>query len=520
MRSDCIDPATWLIHADRKLTTSANRSIVVAIALHQEVKAGTLIISSSLSSHKLLKDMPSHQPSSGSLETLSTTNNNNGTRQHQGNIRSSTTHPLLLGNAPNPKVGELEVAILSAYDLPYAEAPSCISLQIGDLVQKTGPPLAKHKDRNSFRFSSNNDSSSAGSDKSSVQLKAPLPTLYKSKLTVKVLYNNVSKVLTSDYDLHQLRIHERKWVIMTLTDSNQATSLASSTAFTASNSGLPEDVLAPTIRVKLHLSGPYRPEVAALIGLSKAWFGVVDGCQDNMVQVWKQVPKLPFDKMYLAVPAVPLIATLVVASPVVAGILIVGLPFLLPIIVSIVGILGSVLVGAGCVYASSKDGRAFVGGFLHPITESILHSRSGQTLIYETGPRPTPVSVAKLVLPVGIWSKLTTSLLIDLIGSSSYLLPVVGEGLDLFWAPMQTVLIMAMYESTSPNLKYVSFVEEALPFTDIVPSATIGWTLQYLIPQVLGKNGTTQVEQFVHALARQHPERTTANVPTTTISAN
>jgi hypothetical protein len=407
----------------------------------------------------------------------------------------------------------LEVTILSAYDLPYSEAPSCISLQIGELVQKTGPPLARHKDRNSFRFSSNTDSAAS---ESTVQLKAPLQKLFKSTLTVRVIYNNNnndSQVLTSDYDLNQLRIHERKWVIMTLTDPNQSTSRTTTT--TTTSTSLPEDVLAPTIRVKLHLSGPYRPEIAGLIALSKAWFGIVDGCQDNMVQVWQQVPKLPFDKMYLAVPAVPIIATLVVASPVVGGILIVGLPFLLPVIVIILAILVSALLGGGSLYASSKDGRAFVGGLLQPIAESILHSRSGQTLMYETGPRPTPVSVAKLVLPTGIWSKLMTSLLIDLIGSSSYLLPVVGEAMDLFWAPAQTILIMAMYDPTSPNLKYVSFFEEALPFTDIVPSATIGWTLQYLIPKLLGKDGTTEVERLVHALARQHPERTTANVPTT-----
>ena len=66
------------------------------------------------------------------------------------------------------------------------------------------------------------------------------------------------------------------------------------------------------------------------------------------------------------------------------------------------------------------------------------------------------------------------------IGSSSYLLPVVGEGFDLAWAPAQTVLIMAMYDSTSPNLKYVSFLEEVLPFTDIVPSATIGWACEFI----------------------------------------
>ena len=112
------------------------------------------------------------------------------------------------------------------------------------------------------------------------------------------------------------------------------------------------------------------------------------------------------------------------------------------------------------------------------------------------------MSVSKQILPKEMWSKLVVSLLIDLIGSSSYLLPVVGEGLDVAWAPMQTILIMAMYDPTTPNLKYVSFVEEALPFTDIVPTATIGWACEF-IPQFLGNAVSTDSSNL-------NPERTVA----------
>eukprot|EP00980_Cylindrotheca_fusiformis_P009476 scaffold2070_cov105-Cylindrotheca_fusiformis.AAC.7 len=459
----------------------------------------------------------------GTLESRLSTSNGTTNGGH---------HPLLLKNgsraSSSSKNGVLEVTILSAYDLPLSEAPTCIRLQVGDnLVEETGPPLAKHKDRNSFRFSKNNNNESnaaaAPTDTSTVQLKAPLPVLYKSKLTVRVMYNksnnnkkkNEVNDFTSVYDLNQLRIHERKWVILTLTDESATTSTSTTPAASFSTGGgLPEDDLAPTIRVILHLSGPYRPEIAALISIARGWFGVVDGCQDNMIQVWKHVPELPFDMKYLAVPAVPVLATLVVVSPVLAGVMMVGLPFLLPVILSILGIVGSFLVGGGCLYGSSREGRAYLGNLLHPITESLVHSRVGQKVVYETGPRPTPVSMAKLVVPTNIWSKLAFSLFIDLVGASTFLLPGVGEIFDLFWAPMQTVLIMAMYESTSPNLKYVSFVEEVLPFTDIVPSATIGWTMQYLIPELFG-NHSPEVERLLHTLARKHPERTTANVPNT-----
>jgi hypothetical protein len=44
--------------------------------------------------------------------------------------------------------------------------------------------------------------------------------------------------------------------------------------------------------------------------------------------------------------------------------------------------------------------------------------------------------------------------------------------------PIQSMLIMALYNQTTPSLKYVSLAEEWLPFTDILPSATIGWVTE------------------------------------------
>jgi hypothetical protein len=75
--------------------------------------------------------------------------------------------------------------------------------------------------------------------------------------------------------------------------------------------------------------------------------------------------------------------------------------------------------------------------------------------------------------------KLIVSLTIDFIGSASYLLPIVGEGFDVAWAPISMVLIGAMYDVSSPALKYFALMEELLPFTDIVPSATLGWMKEF-----------------------------------------
>jgi hypothetical protein len=85
-------------------------------------------------------------------------------------------------------------------------------------------------------------------------------------------------------------------------------------------------------------------------------------------------------------------------------------------------------------------------------------------------------------------AKLIVCLAIDFIGSSSYLLPGVGEVFDVAWAPTQTIMIAAMFDHVSPNLKYVSFVEEILPFTDFIPSATYGWVREFG-PVILGESG-------------------------------
>jgi hypothetical protein len=91
---------------------------------------------------------------------------------------------------------------------------------------------------------------------------------------------------------------------------------------------------------------------------------------------------------------------------------------------------------------------------------------------------------------------------LDGLGSASYLLPGLGEGFDVAWAPIQTILIMALYNhnnapSAMDYLKYVSMAEELLPFTDVLPTATIGWCMEYGIPLVTtatasGKNASGQ----------------------------
>lgn len=440
------------------------------------------------------------------------------------------------------KRGCLEASVLSVYDLPFSDdVPKAVTLSACGMTVSTGPPLARHRDRNSFRFapsdnnnSNNNNGSNNNNDASSdlTKLVAPLRDLYQSTLTVKVAYADPSKYLEAELPLRQLRIHEQKWLILNLSPpktegATEGAASSSETAIKVASSVAEEDMSPPpTIRIKFRLSGPYRTEVAAAVNFAMTWFGVVDKIEGGisgspLAKGISSMQSRRFNKNLLLVPAVPLLAVLVAASPLVAGLVIVAVPFLLPLALILVGLLGATLLSGGVLYSSTKAGRGTVGTALTPLVETLVISRPGQALVYDTGPRPTPVSVCKTLLPKTIWAKLWISLIIDLVGSSSYLLPVVGEGFDLAWAPAQTILIMALYDATSPNLKYLSFMEEALPFTDIVPSASIGWACEFL-PLMWNDHATKNdinltpevtraVAQLVSTAAKVVKTRTTPN---------
>lgn len=374
------------------------------------------------------------------------------------------------GNRSNNPSGALSVTVLSAYDLPAREQPISVSLSCLGQSVSTSAPSARHKDRNSFKFPQGPPT----------RLEARLQDLYKATATLTIHYRLAEKNLSANIQLNSLKICETTWLILNLGPYDDIV-------------GDDDTIVAPTLRLQIRLEGPYRPEIGALLTLAKAWFGVVDQAEGGVANVVQSLPTLP-DKKYFLVPAVPLATALVVLSPIVIGVGVVGLPFLLPIVV----VMASALLGMSglfvALYASTEAGRTYVGRTLSPLLNTIRSTGSGQRLIYETGPRPTPVSVARVVLPKDLMGKLIVSLLIDLIGSSSYLLPFVGEALDLAWAPTQTILIMAMYDGTSPNLKYVSFIEELLPFTDVIPSATIGWLVEFG-PQVLAGGKKQQQQQ-------------------------
>lgn len=77
---------------------------------------------------------------------------------------------------------------------------------------------------------------------------------------------------------------------------------------------------------------------------------------------------------------------------------------------------------------------------------------------------------------------LVLSLLFDAIGMMSFSIPLIGEFADVIWAPLSGIIMVWMYKGTMGKVAgVVSFLEEILPATDIIPSFTIMWVYTYFI---------------------------------------
>uniref|UniRef100_A0A7S4EVB8 Uncharacterized protein n=2 Tax=Chrysotila carterae TaxID=13221 RepID=A0A7S4EVB8_CHRCT len=81
------------------------------------------------------------------------------------------------------------------------------------------------------------------------------------------------------------------------------------------------------------------------------------------------------------------------------------------------------------------------------------------------------------------WAKLPICILLDLVGDSSELVPFLGEFTDLGFAPIEAGLLKALFQSNA--IASIGFVEEILPFTDVIPTFTIAWCLENIWPTTL-----------------------------------
>jgi hypothetical protein len=75
---------------------------------------------------------------------------------------------------------------------------------------------------------------------------------------------------------------------------------------------------------------------------------------------------------------------------------------------------------------------------------------------------------------------LAACVLMDVIGFASFGLPVIGEFLDVLWAPISAMIYLKMFGVRKGFFGGMfAFAEELLPFTDFIPTFTITWMLRY-----------------------------------------
>jgi hypothetical protein len=79
---------------------------------------------------------------------------------------------------------------------------------------------------------------------------------------------------------------------------------------------------------------------------------------------------------------------------------------------------------------------------------------------------------------VNKYKNLTLGIVLDAIGYLSFIFPL----FDIVWAPLSAYLMTTMYKGRKGKIAAaITFIEEAMPFLDIIPTFTIMWFYTYVI---------------------------------------
>lgn len=79
------------------------------------------------------------------------------------------------------------------------------------------------------------------------------------------------------------------------------------------------------------------------------------------------------------------------------------------------------------------------------------------------------------------YKKLALSLIFDAIGYASFILPGLGELIDIVWAPASAWLMSKMYKGKTGKIAgAIVFIEEAMPGLDVIPTFTLMWLYSYV----------------------------------------
>lgn len=92
------------------------------------------------------------------------------------------------------------------------------------------------------------------------------------------------------------------------------------------------------------------------------------------------------------------------------------------------------------------------------------------------------------------YKKLAKCLLLDAVGMTSAVVPVIGPFLDVIWAPVAASISYRMFgQKRGKYTSLVTFLEELLPVTDVVPSFTLFWFIFDFLE--IGKEKTAMTEE-------------------------
>lgn len=76
---------------------------------------------------------------------------------------------------------------------------------------------------------------------------------------------------------------------------------------------------------------------------------------------------------------------------------------------------------------------------------------------------------------------LSFCLLMDMLGYATFAVPFFGEFFDLIWAPVSAMIYWRTFGGAKGFFGGgLNLIEELLPGTDIIPTFTITWFMQYM----------------------------------------
>lgn len=137
------------------------------------------------------------------------------------------------------------------------------------------------------------------------------------------------------------------------------------------------------------------------------------------------------------------------------------------------------------VWNNFQDNHTFLQGLLLTIVIKIvtgeIRKKIEKPILDEAGRRTAQaITPDTNEIKVTDWAKLSGCVAMDVAGDASELIPVLGELTDVAFAPASAGVLQLLFKS--PGISAFGFIEEILPFTDVIPTFTLSWILATLFP--------------------------------------